>query len=231
MQRYCVLTAGRSGSTALMNALAAHADIAVPCKDVASEDQELLHPRDFARYAAAYRQLTGLAVDDGDALIEAFYAHHAHDGYAGFKTMPERHAGFDAFCRRSDIRFIVLTRRDVASTVASFFVAAHTGSWRRDGEPQAARWTFGSDHLASVLGHLDYVLRSNAQLAQVPAAIRLSYEDLCQPDFSSPELNALFGRHIALKQAKPPTEARSYMSNWPVFEQFIAQQTLRLLAT
>lgn len=230
MQRYCVLTAGRSGSTALMNALAAHADIAVPGKSVASEDQELLHPRDIARYTAAYRQLTGKAIDDDDSLIAAFYAHHADSAYAGFKSMPERHADFTTFSRRRDIRFIVLTRRDVASTVASFFVAAHTGSWRRNGEPQAARWTFGSDHLASVLGHLDYVLKSNALLAQVPAAIRLSYEDLCQPDFSSPELDALFGRRITLMQAKPPTAARSYMSNWPVFEQFIAQQTLQLRA-
>jgi hypothetical protein len=72
-----------------------------------------------------------------------------------------------------------------------------------------------------VLGNLRYVVRSHAQLSQVPNAIALVYEDLCDPGFSSEGLDAFFGRPIRLDDPKPPTSAEAYVANWPEFRAFV----------
>ncbi len=53
--------------------------------------------------------------------------------------MPERHRNYKEFIGRIDVEFIVLIRKDIASTVASFLVAMAEGSWERTGEAHPAR--------------------------------------------------------------------------------------------
>ena len=205
-----------------MDRLARERDIALPGKNIDCIDQELLHPARVAAHAAALARISGAPISTLDDLIEAFFALNADAAFAGFKTMPNRHRDFERFVNRSDIRFITLSRRDVASTVASFVVAMATDSWRRDGGAQHARWTFDPHRDGpAVTGNLRYVLKSAAQLERVPRSIALVYEDLCDPDFSDPALDALFGRPIRLDDPKPPTSGRSYVANWAEFCAFL----------
>src|SRR5690349_15432629 len=206
MHKFCVLTVGRAGSTALMDRLARYPDVALPGKNIDCVDQELVHPARIGAQAAAYARLCGTTIATVEELIDGFFVYNARAAYAGFKTMPNRHKNFERFVSASDVRFITLSRRDIASTVASFVVAMATDSWRRDGGAQNARWTFDPRRDGpAVIGNLRYVVKSAAQLERVPDAIALAYEDLCDPDFSDPALDALFGRPIRLGDAKPAT--------------------------
>jgi hypothetical protein len=224
MQKFCVLTVGRAGSTALVNRLAREPDIALPGKNIDCVDQELVHPSRVKAHATAFASLCGTPVSTVDQLIDCFFTVNAGSAYAGFKTMPNRHRDFDRFVGRPDIRFITLSRRDIASTVASFVVAMATDSWRRDGGAQNARWTFDPKRDgAAVAGNLRYVLNSMAQLEKVPDAIALAYEDLCEPKFTSPALDAFFGRPIRLDEPKPPTSGRGYVANWSELCAFIEE--------
>ena len=230
MKRFCLLTTGRAASTGLIKALGAYPDIAVPSRNIESGDEELLSisPEKLEHNASIYAELTGRPIVTAEDLIEAFYSHNAASAYAGFKSMPNRHSDFDGFVRRSDIRFIVLTRDDVASTVASFFVAVRTGSWRRDGGLQHALWTFGRDHAAQVVGHLKYVLEERQRLLRLTQAIQISYEALCSENFSSPELDEYFARPIRLSLPRTPVHAQSYVTNWDVYVRFINEQRAKL---
>src|SRR5690349_18869039 len=231
MHKFCVLTVGRAGSTALMDRLARYPDVALPGKNIDCVDQELVHPARIGAQAAAYARLCGTTIATVEELIDGFFVYNAGAAYAGFKTMPNRHKNFERFVSASDIRFITLSRRDVASTVASFVVAMATDSWRRDGGPQTARWRFDAGRdAAGVIGNLRYVLKSAEQLRQVPGAIALDYEDLCDPSFSDSRLDEFFGRPIRLDQPKPPTSGESYVLNWAEFREFVEAEARRLIA-
>lgn len=217
-RRFCVLTVGRSGSTSLMNFLGGFPDVALPCRDTDCEDNELLHPDRAARYAQEYAKLCKLPVRTRDELIECYYRYHAASAYVGFKSMPNRHRDFDAFTLRPDIQFITLVRDDVASTVASFLVAMNTGSWRRFGEPQPARWVFDPARDGRrALSNLGYVQQSNTALRNIPGAIALTYEMLCDPAFNDAALNEFFARQISIVNPRPPTHGSSYVENWDEF--------------
>lgn len=221
-RRFCVLTVGRSGSTSLMNFLAKCDDIALPCKQVDCVDNELLHPERVAQYARFYAQRCGQPVRTPDELIDCFYRAQPAASYAGFKSMPNRHPDFAAFAARTDIRFITLVREDTASTVASFMVAIDTGSWRRSGEPQPARWVFDAARDGQrVLGNLAYVLQSNAALRGIPGAIALTYEALCDPAFNDAALDGFFARRVSIENPRPPTHGGSYVENWDEFAAFV----------
>lgn len=223
-RRFCVLTVGRAGSTSLMDRLAQYPDIAVPGRNIACVDHELTHPARLQAHAAAYAELCGRAITTQEQLIDCFFEFNSGAAFAGFKTMPNRHKDLDRFVARPDIQFVTLTRRDLASTVASFLLAMATESWRRSGGPQAARWKFDIQRDApAVLGNLRYVVRSHVQLSHVPDAIALVYEDLCDPEFSSAKLDAFFGRGIRLSDPKPPTSAETYVANWQEFRAFVEQ--------
>lgn len=212
-----MLTTGRSGSTSLMEALERFPDVALPKRQIDCVDSELLRPSGFGEHRRAYQALTGYEIAGQDDLIDAFYRHSGDAAYAGFKSMPHRHERFAAFAARPDIRFIALHRRDVASTVASFLLARRANTWRRRGAPPAQRWTFRPADAAEALGVL-YRLRLNLRaLAAVPNAIRLTYEDLCRPDFTSPELEAFFGRPVRLEAPQPPVPGAAYTENWEDF--------------
>jgi hypothetical protein len=229
-RRFCLLTTGRTGSTSLLDALAAHDDILVPAKLVDSADNELVHPECVSRYMRELSRMVGARIDAPEALIEAFFRLGEGHAYVGFKSMPNRHRDLAAFVGRSDIRFIILTRADVAATVASFAVALERTTWRRRGGPQE-RWTFEPRHRPQVLDLLDYVLQSGRLLADVPHAVRLSYEELCEPSFSCPPLDLFFRRTVRLGEPKPPLRAADYVTNHEEFESFIAQAVWRQRAT
>ena len=225
-RKFCVMTIGRSGSTSLMNALEAHSDIALPSKNISCVDNELVHPKVIRHYMQEYSKLADRLISTSHELIECFYALNQNTAYAGFKSMPNRHQDFAWLTQRRDITFITLSRRDLASTVASFMLAMSTGSWRRNGEAQPYIWRFDQDrHGAAIRGNVSYILNSQAMLESISAAIKLEYEDLCDPAFKSNALDAFFGRSIRLKQPKPPTQAKSYVENWHEFSDFIQRIT------
>lgn len=227
-RRFCVLTTGRSGSTSLMNCLATFNDIALPCKDVDCIDNELLHPARANNYARLYAQRYNQPVHTLHDLIECFYAAHTAENFVGFKSMLDRHTDLPAFTLRQDIQFITLIREDIASTVASFMLAMHTGSWRRFGEPQSACWNFNQQRDAQrVLGNLNYVLKSNDAMRSIPGAIALTYEALCVPEFNDPALNHFFARQVRLANPRPPTHGSSYVNNWEEFFAFIQSNITR----
>ncbi len=220
-RRFCVLTTGRTGSTALMNWLQRFDDIALPNKNIRCPDNELLHPRYIRDYAREYSRLCETSIKTQHQLIQGFFEYNSDLPFAGFKSMPDRHGDYKEFIRRKDIKFIILTRKDIASTVASFVVAMAEGSWKRTGEAHPARWTFHREEAKRALGHLAYIHKSFVQLSRVPGAIRITYEDLCDPGFSCPALDDYFGRPVRIDDPKPPTSARDYVTNWEEFEAFI----------
>jgi hypothetical protein len=212
-----------------MNVLERFPDIAVPNKNIPCVDNELVHPKRVREHLQRYAALCGKPIATPEQLIDCFYAYNAAFAYAGFKTMPNRHKHLGAFVARPDIRFITLVRRDIASTVASFLLAMKTDSWRRFGEPQQATWKFvAAQDGPPVRNNLAYVLHSLAQLSRVPNAIRLTYEELCDPRFQSPPLDAFFGRPIKLDDPKPPTSASAYVENWDEFRAFIDEASRAL---
>jgi len=221
MKRFCVMTSGRAGSTALMDLLSRHDDIAVPHKQVDCVDNEILHPRRRADYARQYQQLTGLPIQDELSLIHAFYESNRQSPYVGFKSMPERHRKLREFADQSNLQFITLSRADVPSTVASFLMAFDAGTWRREGGEQPNRLVFGPGYEQRSLGHLQYLETCEQMLQSLPAAIHLQYEVLCRPDFHCEPLDDFFQRHIALQDPKPPTTGASYVENWDEFCSFI----------
>ena len=221
MKRFCVLTSGRAGSTALMDALSGFDDIAVPHKQIDCVDNEILHPRFRAKYAQQYQQLTGLPTGDELALIHAFYESNKQAPYAGFKSMPERHRHLREFAAQPDVQFITLKRGDVPSTVASFLIAFDAGTWRREGGEQPNRLVFGPTYEQRAVGHLKYIMQCEQQLQSVTGAIHMQYEDLCHTDFVCPRLDEFFQRHIGLLNPKPSTTAASYVENWDEFCSFI----------
>lgn len=230
-KKFCVMTVGRSGSTALMNYLQKFDDIALPCRDIACVDNELLHPSFVAQYQADYAALLGTAIDSGDALTDAFFNMHKKSKYVGFKSMPNRHSNIVQFLSKPDVQIIALWRDDVASTVASFMKAQDTGSWRRDGASEAdEKWRFDAKkHQEAALKNLAYVLNCNALLKNAPNAIKLSYEQLCDADISHAALDQFFKRSIKIDKPKPPTSGEQYVENWAEFKQFIAEATQKLI--
>lgn len=227
MKRFCVLTSGRAGSTALMDALARFDDIAVPHKQIDCVDNEILHPRRRAQHAQQYQQLTGLPTGDELSLIHAFYESNKHASYAGFKSMPERHRHLREFAAQPEVQFITLKRSDVPSTVASFLVAIDAGTWRREGGEQPHRLVFGPHYEQRAIGHLQYVEQCDQQLQSLTGAIHLQYEDLCREGFFCPPLDNFFQRHIGLLKPKPSTTGASYVENWDEFCSFINRHRQR----
>lgn len=220
IRKFCLLTSGRAGSTALMDVLAGNSRVATPGADVECVDHELLHPARAADYARFYSARNNTPIRSSSGLVDAFYASHEEAGWAGFKTMFNRHKDLPDLVGREDIRFITLLRRDIPATVASFMLAMEQGTWRREGGPTAQRWTFSEENRERVLSNIAYVLQSHRIIDSVPNAIALEYEKLCRPDFSSPELDEFFQERIFLPDAKPPVDPATYVSNWDHFQDF-----------
>jgi len=211
-----------------MDYLEAFDDIGVPNKNIHCPDNELVHPARIREIANQYQVLCKVPITCQDVLIQQFFKYNKNYAFAGFKSMPPRHDNLQELIARQDIKFIILTRDDVYSTVASFFVAIHTGSWRRGGGPQQIKWHFRPEHEKQVFGHLHYIYESHILLKDIKNAVRISYEDLCRPDFQQQALEDFFGRVVKIANPKPPVSARDYVLNWDAFKQFIDANRAKL---
>lgn len=227
-KRFVILTTGRSGSTALIDSLALHDDIAVPNKQIDCPDNELLNPASIQQIIKAYRQLSGRAITDEMALIEAFYQTNEGVRFIGFKSMPNRHRQLAQLISQDNMQVITLVRRDLASTIASFIIAIDAGTWRREGGEQPHRFVFGPSYEKRAVGHLTYILSSVSRLRAIPNAIHLSFEDLCDPAYCNQALNDYFERSIGLVNPSPPLSGSRYVENWDEFQRFIVFNTRRL---
>lgn len=216
-RKFCVMTTGRSGSTSLMQALRPHDDIALPIKQLGRVADELLEPNTLQRNMRSYEELLGEPIAGPEALIEAFYRYSAGTAFAGFKSMPHRHDNYASFVTRPDIRFITLVRADIPSTVASFMLAMRRGTWGRQGGPASKRWVFQPQDAEQARGILARLQTNLRALDAIPSAIRLTYEDLCDGAYCSPELEDFFGRRIRFKAPTPPISGASYTGNWDAF--------------
>lgn len=225
MKPFILMTIGRTGSTALMDALALHDDIAVPNKQIDCIDNEIFNPEFIQRYVSFYQKFSAKPIKTEIDLINNFFSANQPSAYAGFKSMPERHKQLNAIINTPAIQVITLTRQDIASTIASFIVAIDQQTWRRNGEQQTFSFTFSEAYKPRVLGHLKYILKSQKILKQFPNAIPLVYEDLCKASFNNEALNDFFQRSVQLNNPKQPTCAKHYVDNWDEFCQFIQQQT------
>ena len=223
MKKFCVITTGRTGSTSLMRALAAHNDIAVPSKQVPSDDEELLHPRESSRYRSFYVGKIGRQIATDIELIDAFYASNNHAEYAGFKSMPNRHKSFQQWHARGDVQFISLRRTDIAATVASFLAARDFGLWRREGGSHTHQVLFGQHNVRRVDNHLRYIINNEKLLDSVSRCIHLRYEDLCDSNFNHPQLNKFFDREIKLTDPKTPIDPATYVTNWAEFNAYVVR--------
>ncbi|MDJ0703520.1 MAG: hypothetical protein QNJ46_09590 [Leptolyngbyaceae cyanobacterium MO_188.B28] len=228
MKKFCVLTTGRTGSTSLMKELEQYSDIAVPNKTVDCEDNELLHPNRITVYMSEYSRLRDRPIKTNQQLVDAFYAHSQGYPYAGFKSMPRRHEPFEQFIAQPNIQFIVLIRKDVLSTVASFILATKTGNWRRTGGPPSRTWIFQECNKSQVDACLTAVQDNIKRLNQIPGAIKLTYEDLCNPAYENPNLNQYFQRRIALSVQNPPTSGKSHVQNWEEFKHYATPRLERV---
>lgn len=222
-QRFCVMTMGRSASTTLMMALEAERDIVLPNKDIYCPGNELLQPIRMPLYQTYYGTKTGLSVMSPSALVDAFYTSHDRAKFVGFKSFPSRHPDIIHFSIRKDVRFVALLRQDIPSAVASFMMArAHSGQWARKGGEQSLSWQFDPALDAdSVEAKVIEVVNECRALLDLPHAICLTYEQLCDPGFSNAVLDGLFERPIRIAHPKPPTQAAQYVKNWLEFSAFV----------
>jgi len=228
LKRFILLTSGRAGSTSLMDALARFDDIVVPSKQIDCVDNEIFHPQRIRQYAYTYQQLSGIPVRDELSLMEAFYQSNQDAGFAGFKSMPNRHRSLMEVATSGKTKIITLTREDVASTVASFIMAIDADTWRRQGGAQPNRFRFTALYHERAFSHLAYIKQSIDFLHSLPNAIHVSFEDLCRPDFSHKGLDEYFRRRIALDNPMPPTSGAEYVDNWDEFVTFIEHKGAEL---
>jgi hypothetical protein len=124
----------------------------------------------------------------------------------------------------------VLSRRDIASMVASWFVARKYDSFTLGSRQVVRSIHFGEDSEEDVRGNLRRVLRNMEMIERVEGAIRVDYEDLCADSFKSQELESFFGREIRLANPRGPTDARQYVENWHEFSAFIDGEMRRYRA-
>lgn len=112
---------GRAGSTSLMNVLEEFDEIALPSKKFDCKGSELLHPIDTRRHKTEMSKLVGKQIKTNLELIECSFEYNRESTYVGFKLLPNAFKKCKRFLKRDDITFIVLTRDDILSLIASFF--------------------------------------------------------------------------------------------------------------
>ncbi len=215
------MTTGRTGSTALMDAIAASPDVAVPGRQLDCRDHELMHPLRGADYALELGARLGRPVLARAGLVDAFFELNGDRPFAGFKSMPDRHEHLEAFVRRADIRIITLRRRDIVATAASFLLAMTRGTWRRDGGRPPQRLRLDAALQPRLQRSLRYLRDALRALDAIPDAICLDYEDLCEQDFASPALDRFFGRPVRLARPRGATRAEDYVDDFDAFETFV----------
>lgn len=227
VKKFCLLTTGRAGSTSLMKVLENYDDVAVPNKLFHCPNNELVHLRMKRRHKTLMSKLVGKQIKTDSELINSFYEYNREFTYVGFKSMPNRHRDTPNFFDREDITFIILTRKDIPSTVASFYAANKKKTWARTGGKQTSKLCIRGFDKIRTKGVIRYVLGSLRLLRRITPAIRISYEDLCQPDFNNPQLNDFFNRKIQLEKPTQQISGDQYIENWEWLKEAVAEKTNR----
>jgi hypothetical protein len=216
---FCVVSPGRSGSTALMDALRHHTDICIP-----PHNAELLSPHMREQFVRLVAARAGKRPETDAELLALFLASAGDARYVGFKVMPLQSGIFTDFARRTDVQFITLARRDSASLVASWLIAKRFNSFKVGSREVVRSIRFGADWSQEVRWHVRAIQRNLAAMGRLPGAIHLDYEDLCAPDFANARLNEFFVRSIRLVHPRAPTDAREYVENWDEFSHFVNEE-------
>jgi len=128
--------------------------------------------------------------------------------------MPLLYKDHPDFFSREDITFIILTRDDIPSTVASFIAADKQKNWVRTGGAQSSKLKIRGIDKLRTRAVTRYILGSLNILESITPAIRISYEDLCQPNFNNPKLDHYFNREIKLDKPVQPISGADYIENW-----------------
>jgi len=206
-----------------MAALARHPGIALPRKQIDCGDDELLREHSLHAHTRQYRRLSGALITSADELIDLFYDYNRGAPFAGFKSMPHRHKRYGDSVARPDIQAIILRRRDLASTLASFMLATEQGIWRRAGERASARWRFGDHNRQAALSILRNLKTNLHKLEAVADRIDLVFEDLCDRAFQDPRLDACFGRRITIDDSRLPVSGETCTDSWDAFLTFVRE--------
>jgi hypothetical protein len=220
-KKFCLITPGRAASTALMSVLEGYDDIAVPNKNIDCKNNELIQQKVVKLHRRLYGELCGKEIRTNTDLIEIFFEYNQASPFAGFKTMPMRHKKQPEFLQRQDIQFITLTRDDIPSTVASFIAARLKNTWDRKGGAARSKIHIRGISVLMVWGNIIYIRRSLNAINTIKNGIKITYEALCDPDFSNEELNSYFGRTIQLANPVNPTSGADYIENWDWFKGFV----------
>jgi len=213
-KKFCVLTTGRAGSTSFMRVLEGFDDIIVPNKTIFCPNNELLHEKIVHRNMANMSKLVNAPIKTKQQLIRYFYEFNKDSLYAGFKSMPLFHRKDPGFLKREDIKFIVLRREDIPSTVASFISAKKLKTWGRKGGKHTSKFFIQGIDKFRTTGNIHYVFKSLKELESITSAIIVRYEELCQSDFNNPQLNDFFNRKIKLEKPVQPSSGANYIENW-----------------
>lgn len=220
-KKFILLTPGRSGSTSLMDVLEEFENVAVPNKNIECENNELLHPRFVSRHKNQYEDLCKCKINTNRELMDQFFLYNKNYDYAGFKSMPVRHRDDPGFLLRADIKYIILIREDIPSTVASFLAANLSNSWDRRGENRSKKIRISGLDYFMVLGNTFYIRRSMEMIKQINNPINIKYEDLCNLGYQNPTLDQFFDQPITLKNPRPPTSGADYVEDWGRFQKFV----------
>lgn len=220
-KRFCLATTGRCGSRSFFLSLLKYDDIAIPSKNQDIQCNELLNPRFLPEFYESYSIMCGQNINTKSSLIDWFYLFNNISPYAGFKMLFSQSIDCPDFFERGDIRFIVLLRHDVPSTLASLMLAGDTGVWNREGGAHTRSWSYSSareeELQEKVRGHYQAVIR----LASIKNAIRIYYEDIVKEGFHHAQLSEFFGRDIRLSAPKQATSGAQYVRNWSEFQETV----------
>ena len=227
-KKFCVLTTGRCGSRAFFRALEQHTNIISPTKQIGAGSRELLHHDHIKERYTQYSELVKRQVKTQSELIEAFYESNETVEYSGFKTLYHFVDDWEDFLKR-DLQWIILTREDLASQIASFRLALKTTDWINEDPKRSRHWSFLHSETNHVKALGNDILKQQKILSQIEG-IHITYEQLTKPNFSNSKLNEFFGAPIQLIDPQGPTSAEDYCLNWLTFKQFVDEQILSAVA-
>ena len=196
-------------------------NVAVPSKNIECANNELLHPRFVDTYKRKFEDLCHCKINTNQELVEQFFSYNKDYDYAGFKSMPVRDGISPGLFDRQDITFIVLTREDILSTVASFVAANRSNSWDRKGGKRSRQVRIRLFDTLMVLGNTFYLRRNVEMIKKIKNPINITYEDLCNPEYHNSALDQFFNEPISLRNPNPPTLGSDYVENWGGFSKFV----------
>ena len=221
-ERFTVLTTGRAGSNSLMQSIQAIAGVATPMTHSPISSSELLNPQLLEGFYEFYSAKTEVDLKTERELIDAFFLCNSGARFSGFKALYSQLPCLDLLARQQPLTLIVLLRRDVASTVASYMVGIDRGCWVRKGESHSSGWRYNPSRKSEVCKHVARIRVGIERFLGIPGSIVVAYEDLCSETFSNPKLNSFFSDSVQIDSPRPPVSGASYVSNWGEFKAVVA---------